>query len=57
MALLTAVALAIIRLSYLVTIGPDPDPYGLYKHYAIDLFGMAVHVGLAALIVRLMKVC
>ena len=52
MALLTAVGLAMIRLSYLMTLGPDPDPYGLYKHYAIDLFGMVVHVGAAALIVR-----
>lgn len=52
MALLTAVGLAMIRISYLVTLGPDPDPYGLYKHYAIDLFGMVVHVGIAALIVR-----
>ena len=56
MTLLTAVALAIIRLSYLVTLGPDPDPYGFYKHYAIDLFGMAVHVGLAALVVRFAQV-
>jgi hypothetical protein len=53
MALLTALALAIIRISYLVTLGSDPDPYGLYKHYAIDLFGMVVHVGLASLAVRL----
>jgi hypothetical protein len=55
MAVLTAIGLGMIRLSYLVTWGPDPDPYGLYKHYAIDLFGMAVHVGLAALIVRFMQ--
>lgn len=53
MALFTAVGLAMIRLSYLLTLGPDPDPYGLYKRYAIDLFGMVVHVGAAALICRL----
>ena len=54
MALLTAVGLGIIRLSYLMTFGPDADPYGVYKHYAIDLFGMVVHVGAAALVVWLM---
>ena len=51
MLLLTAVALAVLRRSYTVTLGPDPDPYGLYKHYAIDFFGMAVHVAAAAAIV------
>ncbi len=55
MASLTAVGLAMIRLAYLVTLGPDPDPYGLYKHYAIDLFGMMVHFGAAALIGRFMQ--
>lgn len=51
MALLTAAALAVIRVSYLELWGPDADPYGVYKHYAIDLFGMAVHVSVAALVV------
>ena len=55
MALLTAVGLGIIRLSYLMTFGPDADPNGVYKHYAIDLFGMVVHVGAAALVVWLMQ--
>ena len=31
--------------------GPDADPNGAYKHFAIDLFGMAVHLGVAALVV------
>jgi hypothetical protein len=52
MAIFTAIALAVIRVSYVTAFGPDPDPYGLYKHYAIDLFGMIVHVAAAALIVR-----
>ena len=44
MAVLTAVALAIIRTTYLRALGPDPDPNGLYHHYAIDFCGMGVHV-------------
>jgi hypothetical protein len=48
MCLLTAGALVIIRVSYRLMWGPDPDPWGAYKHYLIDLFGMAVHVGAAA---------
>jgi hypothetical protein len=44
----TAVALAIIRAAYITSLGPDPDPYGACKHYAIDLFGMVVHVALSA---------
>jgi hypothetical protein len=51
MALLTAVALAVIRVSYLELWGPDADPNGVYKHYAIDLFGMAVHLCVAAAVV------
>ena len=51
MALLTGVALAVIRVAYLAWSGPDADPNGVYKHYAIDLFGMAVHLGVAALVV------
>jgi hypothetical protein len=52
MAIFSAIALAVIRVSYNTAFGPDADPYGLYKHYAIDLFGMIVHVTAAALIVR-----
>ncbi len=51
MAIFTAIALAIIRVSYYMTFGRDTDPYGVYKHFAIDLFGMIVHVALAAFIV------
>lgn len=50
-AIFTAIALAIIRISYFETFGPDTDPYGVYKHFAIDYFGMMVHVAIAALIV------
>lgn len=49
---LTAVALTIIRISYLQLHGPDADPYGAYKHFAIDLFGMVVHVAVAYAAVR-----
>ncbi len=52
MLVLTGVALAIIRVSYAKLWGTDADPNGVYKHFAIDLFGMAVHLGLAALVVR-----
>lgn len=55
MAILTASALAVIRAAYLLIWGPDADPLGLYKHYAIDLFGMVVHVSAAALVVWLVK--
>jgi hypothetical protein len=48
MVLLTAVALAIIRVSYTELLGPDPDPNGAVKHFAIDLFGMACHLAAAA---------
>jgi hypothetical protein len=41
---LTVLALAVIRTSYLHLHGPDPDPNGVYVHFAIDLFGMAVHL-------------
>ena len=51
MALLTAAGFAVLRTSYIVAMGPDRDPYGLYKNYAIDLFGMAVHLLIAAGIV------
>lgn len=55
MALLTAIALVVIRVSYFITWGTDADPNGAHKHYAIDLFGMVIHVGAAALVVWLMK--
>jgi hypothetical protein len=48
---LTAVALVAIRLSYFRLWGPDTDPNGAYKHFAIDLFGMAVHLLGAAVLV------
>ena len=51
MCVLTGLALAVIRTSYHTMYGPDPDPNGMYIHYAIDLFGMAVHVVVAAGIV------
>ncbi len=53
MALLTAAALAVLRTCYIAALGPDPDPYGLYINYAIDLFGMVVHLLIAAGIVWL----
>jgi hypothetical protein len=53
MAILTAVALTILRTAYLTMLGPDPDPNGVYKHYAIDFFGMVVHVSAAAGVMRL----
>jgi hypothetical protein len=52
MMVLTLIALAIIREAYFQTLGPDPDPNGFYKHFVIDLFGMAVHLLLASLIVK-----
>lgn len=48
MLLLTWVALVLIRFCYGSWVGPDADPYGFYKHYVIDLFGMVVHVGAAS---------
>jgi hypothetical protein len=48
MVVLTAAALVVIRASYAASWGPDPDPNGAYKHFAIDLFGMAVHLTAAA---------
>jgi hypothetical protein len=55
MVLFTGIALAIIRVSYFRIHGPDTDPYGTYKHFAIDMFGMIVHVALAAFIVLLAR--
>ncbi len=51
MAIMTGLALAIIRNAYLRTLGPDPDPNGVWIHYAIDFIGMAVHVLAAAVVV------
>ena len=48
MVLLTGAALAVICTSYVRTLGPDPDPNGVYKHFGIDFFGMAIHVLAAA---------
>lgn len=50
MIILTGAALAVIRSAYSTTLGPDPDPNGAWKHFGIDLFGMAVHLGGAALV-------
>jgi hypothetical protein len=52
MVALTGIALTIIRVSYAQLWGPDADQNGAYKHFAIDLFGMAVHLAAAALVVR-----
>lgn len=54
-AVLTAAALAVIRTAYFSWWGPDADPNGLYKHYAIDLFGMAVHLLAAAGVVAVVR--
>ena len=45
---LTAMAVTIIRVSYIRSLGPDPDPNGLYVHFAIDFAGMVGHVLMAA---------
>ncbi|CAN5130183.1 hypothetical protein BH10PLA2_BH10PLA2_24760 [soil metagenome] len=51
MSVLTGMALAVIRVSYERTVGPDPDPNGVYIHFAIDFFGMVVHlVGAAGVV-------
>jgi hypothetical protein len=56
MAFLTAVALAVIRTCYIMALGPDPDPNGLYVHYGIDFAGMVVHllaaVGVVAMVTK-----
>lgn len=51
----TALALTIIRTAYLWSFGPDADPYGLSKHYVIDLFGMVVHVAGSAWITQMLR--
>ena len=55
MVALTGIALAVIRFAYFEVAGPDPDPKGVYKHFAIDLFGMAVHLGAAVAVVRISR--
>jgi hypothetical protein len=52
---LTSIALMVIRVSYRRLWGPDADLLGAYKHFAIDLFGMAVHVGAAYIVVSGVK--
>jgi hypothetical protein len=51
MLLLTAAALSVIRMSYAQLWRLDPEHDGVCKHFAIDLFGMAVHLAAAAGIV------
>jgi len=52
MMLFTAAALAVLRLFYVKILGPFPvRPW--YEDYAIDLFGMVVHVLAAAAVVSL----
>jgi hypothetical protein len=55
MLVLTGVALLIIRVSYATLWGADADQNSAYKHFAIDLFGMAVHLAAAALVVRVAR--
>ena len=55
MAALTGAALTVIRTAYFDALGPDPDPLGVYKHFAIDFFGMAVHVAAFAGVMRLIR--
>ena len=55
MVFLNAVALTVIRVAYTQWWGTDPDPYGIPRHFTIDLFGMAVHLTLAAVIVALWR--
>lgn len=51
----TAIALLIIRTAYIFTLGPDLDPNGVYKHFAIDFAGMVVHLLGAWLVVWIFK--
>lgn len=55
MTILTALALLVIRYSYFYLWGPDDDPNGAYKHFAIDWLGMAVHLLAAAVVVGLVR--
>jgi hypothetical protein len=54
-AISTAISLAMIRTAYYRTLGPDPDPYGACRHFAIDFSGVLAHVAAAAAIVWLWK--
>jgi hypothetical protein len=56
MVTLTTSALVVIRVAYLGLLGPDPDPNGVYKHFAIDLCGMAVHLAAVMAVVGAIKV-
>jgi hypothetical protein len=53
MIVLTSVALTVIRVSHIRALGPDPNPNGLYNHFAIDFMGMVAHVFVAAIVVWL----
>jgi hypothetical protein len=55
MVALTASALAVIRVAYLRVAGPDPDPHGVYKHFAMDLCGMGLHLVAVAAVVGVIK--
>ena len=51
MGILTAFALAVIRIAYQMVVGPEPDLLKtLAIHFGIDLLGMAVHLIAAALL-------
>ena len=54
MVVLTAIALAIIKVSYLYVFGPYPVNHW-YIDYAIDFFGIAVHVLLAMAVVAVFR--
>ena len=55
MAMLTGAALLVIRVSYFTLWGPDADPYGAYKHFAIDFAGMGAHVLGAWVVARVVR--
>ncbi len=48
---LTTIAVTVIRVSYIRSLGPDPNPNGLYIHYGIDFAGMVAHVLVVACVV------
>lgn len=52
---LTTIAVTIIRVIYIRALGPDPNPNGLYVHFAIDFAGMVGHVLAAACVVWLWR--
>ena len=56
MSLLTVVALMVIRAAYERVVGPEPDPVRTWvTHFGIDLFGMGVHLVVAAVVVRIAR--